>query len=141
LRLVTHNTDPVAPLRIGLHIDDWDKLPPSRRSRGRRRLCANLGMRPRYLVFLQSTVSRLAASGELPDEIPEDAHLPAMVRGYLGCHLNQLAARVRIDPGEAYVVNADDVIHDGASDSCEAPDVALHFQGYFNPAIGAARQR
>jgi len=59
---------------------------------------------------------------------------PAMlVRAYLGRTPAQLVARLRIDPGEAYIVNADDVIHDGASDITGVPDVALHFLGHFGP--------
>ena len=38
-------------------------------------------------------------------------------------HLKQLTVRLRIDPGEAYIMNADDVIHDGASDVPDVPDV------------------
>jgi hypothetical protein len=140
LRLVTHNTDPVSPLRIGLHVDNWDELPLPERSRGRRRLCANLGLKPRYLVFLQTPISALVAAGKLPVEAPKDMSAPVVVRAYLGRNLNQLAARVRIDPGEAYVVNADDVIHDGASDTPGVPDVALHFLGYFGPPDGAGQR-
>lgn len=136
LRLVTHDPDPVAPRRIGLHIDNWDALPLPERARGRRRLCANLGLRPRYLVFLQRPISALAQAGELPAELPATLTAPALARAYLGRRLDQLAARVRIDPGEAYIVNADDVFHDGASDRPGAPDLSLHFLGYFRAPDG-----
>jgi hypothetical protein len=133
LRLVTHNPDPVAPLRIGLHIDNWDELPLLERSRARRRLCINIGSGPRYLVFLPTPISALVAAGKLSGELPENMAAPAVIRAYLNRNLNQPAVRVRIDPGEAYVVNADDVIHDGASGSPDVPDAALHFLGHFRP--------
>jgi hypothetical protein len=53
---------------------------------------------------------------------------------YLSRNLRQLAARVRIDPGEAYIMNAEDIIHDGASSEFDTPDLALHFLGHFGPA-------
>jgi hypothetical protein len=131
MRLITHNMEVVPPLRIGLHVDNWDNLPPPKRGRGRRRLCVNLGLGPRYLIFLQTPLSALVNGGRLPREVPENRSPAMLVRAYLGKNLKQLAARVRIDPGEAYIMNADDVIHDGASDASNTPDVALHFLGHF----------
>jgi hypothetical protein len=134
MRLVTHNMNLAPPRRIGLHVDNWDDLPPPDRARGRRRLCVNLGLKPRYLLFLPTPLSALVASGKFPRDIPESVSPAILVRAYLGKNLKQLAARVRIDPGEAYVMNADDVIHDGASDAPGAPDIALHFLGHFGIA-------
>jgi hypothetical protein len=133
MRLVTHNMVLVPPRRIGLHVDNWDDLPLFERARGRRRLCVNIGLRPRYLIFLQMALSALVAAGKLPREIPKEVSPAMLIRAHLSGNLKQLAARVRIDPGEAYIVNADDVIHDGASDAHDAPDVALHFLGHFGP--------
>lgn len=131
MRLVTHNMELVPPRRIGFHVDNWDDLPLPERARGRRRLCVNLGLRPRYLLFLRKPLSALVAAGELPLEIPRQVSPAALIRAYLRQNLKQLAVRVGIDPGEAYIMNADDVIHDGASDAPDAPDVALHFLGHF----------
>ena len=130
-RLVTHNMDLDPPRRIGLHVDNWDDLPLGERACGRRRLCVNIGHRPRYLVFLEVPVSMLVAAGRFPLEVPEDLSPAILVRAHLGKNLKQPAVRVRIDPGEAYIMNADDVIHDGASDAGDVPDVALHFLGHF----------
>jgi hypothetical protein len=137
-RLVTHNMDLDPPRRIGLHVDNWDDLPLGERARGRRRLCVNLGRSPRYLVFLEMPVSMLVAAGRFPLEVPEDLSPAILVRVHLGKNLQQPAARVRINPGEAYIMNADDVIHDGASDVGDVPDVALHFLGHFGPDDNAA---
>ncbi len=131
MRLVTFNMELVPPRRIGLHVDNWDNLPLSERARGRRRLCVNIGARPRYLVFLQMPVSALVAAGKFPRSVPENLSPAILVRAHLGKNLKQLAVRIRIDPGEAYIMNADDVIHDGASDAADVPDVALHFLGHF----------
>jgi hypothetical protein len=133
MRLVTHNMELTPPRRIGLHVDNWDRRPLIERARGRRRLCLNIGTRPRYLIFLQTPVSELVAARKLPREIDDDISPAMLVRAYLGRTPAQLVARLRIDPGEAYIVNADDVIHDGASDITGVPDVALHFLGHFGP--------
>jgi len=133
MRLVTHNMGKVPHRRIGFHVDNWDDLPLPERARGRRRLCVNLGLRPRYLLFLRTPLSALALAGELPQKAPGVGSPAGLVRVHLRTHLKQLAVRIRIDPGEAYIVNADDVIHDGASDASDVPDVALHFLGHFGP--------
>jgi hypothetical protein len=134
MRLVTHNMELVPPRRIGFHVDNWDDLPLPERARGRRRLCVNLGLRSRYLLFLRTPLSALVTSGKLSVKIPGNASPATLVRTHLRKNLKQLAARIRINPGEAYIVNADDVIHDGASEAPDAPDVALHFLGHFGPA-------
>ena len=137
-RLVTQNMELDPPRRIGLHVDDWDGLAPIERAGGRRRLCVNIGIRrPRYLVFLEDPVSMLVAAGRFSagcsgGTCPRPS---SFLGAHLGQHLKQLAVRVRIDPGEAYIVNADDVIHDGALDpEGDVPDVALHFLGHFRVA-------
>jgi hypothetical protein len=137
MRMVTHNMALARPRRIGFHVDNWDDLPLSERTRGRRRLCVNLGQRPRYLLFLRMPLSALVAARILPNKVPGEASPATLVRAYLGQNLQQLAVRLQIDPGEAYIVNADDVIHDGASDEPGVPDVALHFLGYFGPPDNA----
>lgn len=133
MRLVTHNMKVTPPQRIGLHVDNWDDLPLTERAGGRRRLCVNLGLGPRYLIFLRMPVSALVKVGKLRKESSRDMSPAVLVRAYLRKHLKQLTVRLRIDPGEAYIMNADDVIHDGASDVPGVPDVALHFLGHFGP--------
>ncbi len=133
MQLVTHNMKVVPHLRIGLHVDDWDHLPLAERAGGRRRLCVNLGSESRYLLFLTTPLSSLVAAGQFPKQIPEDLSPAIVVRSYLASHRNQIAVRLRIDPGEAYIMNADDIIHDGASAAPNVPDIALHFLGFFGP--------
>lgn len=138
MRLVTHNMKLVPPLRIGFHVDNLDDLPLVERARARRRLCLNLGLKPRSFLFLRTPLSALEAGQKLPVDAPRDISPATLVRAYLGRNLKQLAVRVRIDPGEAYIVNAEDVIHDGASDQGELPDVGLHYLGHFG--AGESRQ-
>jgi hypothetical protein len=133
MRLVTHNMDLKPPLRIGFHVDNWDHRPLEHRAGGRRRLCVNLGLRPRYLLFLRTPLSELVAAGQIAVERAGELSPAALVRTWLRNNLSTLAVRLRIDPGEAYIVNADDVIHDGASDASAEPDIALHFLGHFGP--------
>lgn len=135
MKLVTHNLRVTPPLRIGLHVDNWDHMPLALRAAGRRRLCVNLGLGPRYLIFLRTPLSVLVGAREVPQEIPEEISPAGLLRAYLTKHLNQPAIRLRINPGEAYIMNADDVIHDGASNVPHVPDVALHFLGHFGPGL------
>ena len=131
MQLVTLNMRLTPPHRVGLHVDNWDDMPFLERARGRRRLCVNLGLGPRYLVFLTTPFSALVAAGLLPQEARQDVSPATLVRQHLLRNLKQLTVRLRIDPGEAYIMNADDIIHDGASGVVDVPDIALHFLGHF----------
>ncbi len=133
LHLVTHDMHMRPMKRIGLHVDDWDRRIACERGYGRRRLCLNLGLSSRHLIFLLCPFSYLVALGKI--KIDTENRTPASyVRGYLSSNRSQLAVRLRLDPGEAYIMNADDVIHDAASDIATTPDIALHFLGYFGAA-------
>jgi hypothetical protein len=44
--------------------------------------------------------------------------------------------RIRLDPGEAYLCNAQDTIHDGSTNDRGVPDVALLMSGGYS--LGAA---
>ena len=44
---------------------------------------------------------------------------------------NYPVARLRIDPGEAYILPTDNLIHDASTEGTRCPDITLTFLGFF----------
>jgi hypothetical protein len=123
--------------RVGLHADHWDGLPLRHRHRARNRICLNLGREPRYLLFINLPMMDLFHAAGLRD--PEDIY--ADFRGLrLGERFSQLrpeypVIRLRIDPGEAYVLPTDNLIHDGSTEGSRYTDITLTYLGQFVPHV------
>ena len=47
--------------------------------------------------------------------------------------------RLQIDPGEAYIMPADNLLHDASTERTRFPDITLTFLGYFAPSDASLR--
>lgn len=120
----------------GLHLDSWDRLPLRFRHRSRNRLCINFGREPRYSLFINLPLMTMFHHLGLRD--PEDIY--GDFRGlYLGHRFMKACSdypviRLRINPGEAYILPTDNLIHDASTEGNHFPDITLTFLGHFLPA-------
>jgi hypothetical protein len=120
---------------IGLHLDSWDKLPLRHRHRSRNRVCINLGREARYSLFVNMSLMQMFGHLGLRD--PEDVY--ADYRGlYVGRRFMETCpaypvVRLRVEPGEAYILPTDNLIHDGSTMGTSHPDVTMTFIGRFGP--------
>jgi hypothetical protein len=121
----------------GLHLDSWDRLPLRFRHRSRNRLCINFGRDPRYSLFINLPLMRMFQHLGLRD--PEDIY-----EDYRGLYLGQRfikacpgypVIRLQINPGEAYIMPTDNLIHDASTEGGRFPDITLTFLGYFLPRL------
>lgn len=109
---------------IGLHVDRWHDGPYGCRDHAQ--LAINLGVRDRFLVFLNLPVDGL--TGDHGDEtggwltIPRDF---ALRRG--GYPL----VRVRISPGEAYIAPTENLVHDVSLEGSDITDICFLLRGRF----------
>lgn len=128
----------------GLHLDSWDRLPLRFRHRSRNRLCINLGREPRYSLFINLTLMQMFHHLGLRD--PEDIY--SDFRGlYLGHRFmkdrfmkacsDYPVVRLQINPGEAYILPTDNLLHDASTEAKHFPDITLTFLGHFLPARNA----
>jgi len=117
---------------VGLHIDN---------STGRNqfvsppdtiRLCINLGREDRYFLFVNKTIDQLIAMVEAFE--PVDRHLLTdtqlinlLIRYYDGYPV----VRIRQRPFEAYLMPADNLIHDGSTVHSTSTDITMTFSGDF----------
>lgn len=114
----------------GLHIDNHQSLPLTKRGESFVLASINIGWQPRYLHFLPTPISTLlhrlelsAPRGLLPREIKDL---------YLRQYPNDPIFRVTIPPATSYLLRTQNYIHDGETLSGTMPDVVFLMMG--NPA-------
>ncbi|MFJ2670433.1 hypothetical protein [Streptomyces sp. NPDC087525] len=123
----TTTEDTATGRRIGLHVDNFDRLPYAGRHQGRRRLCLNLGPGPRYLLIGDHDIQQICRTLHTDPE----QHYPHTddIRRYVtaGHHLRCL--RIRLEPGEGYIAPTEFLPHDGSTAGIDRPSVAAFWLG------------
>jgi len=128
---------------VGMHIDNWSRLPVSQRHVAPKRICVNLGDDVRYLLFVNFPVRHLideilAALARHEGRLGGDAEqtgvrralhptsgVSALARAFLETHPMYPVLRLKVYPGEAYIAPTENMIHDGSSVGARGQDVAL----------------
>ncbi|KOV22884.1 hypothetical protein ADK60_24430 [Streptomyces sp. XY431] len=113
--------------RIGLHVDNWDRLPYSSKHTGRRRLCFNLGPGTRYLLLGNLDIRAICAALHTDAEMryPHTDDL----RAYISRGLPLRVYRFRLDPGEGYIAPTELLPHDGSTEDQPEPSTAAFWLG------------
>jgi hypothetical protein len=125
--LCTTTPNPASCLFVGVHVDNHDRLPYSRRHLARRRLCFNLGPATRYLLVGDRDI-RTIARAVRPDHRLRHPHTDDL-RAYVaqGGPLNLL--RIRLEPGEGYIAPTELLPHDGSTEGSAQPSTAAFWLG------------
>jgi hypothetical protein len=120
----------------GLHVDSWDGLPLRHRGRSRNRVCINLGRQPRYSLFINLPLMDMFHSIGLrdPEDIYEDFRGLLMGQRFMRRWPDYPAIRLQVNPGEAYILPTDNLIHDASTEGNHYPDITLTYLGLFEPA-------
>ncbi|TCR22946.1 hypothetical protein [Streptomyces sp. BK205] len=113
--------------RIGLHGDDFDRLPYPKRPYSRRRLCLSLGPGTRYLLIGDHDVQHICRA--LYRDL--DHHYPHItdVRRYVAAGHRLRCLRLRLDPGDGYIAPTELLPLDGSTLNSAAPSVAAFWLG------------
>ncbi|WP_405088150.1 hypothetical protein [Microbispora sp. NBC_01389] len=114
--------------RIGLHVDNFDRLPYPGRLRSRRRLCLNLGPGTRWLLVCDCTITGIcrALGRDQAGHLPHTDDVRAYVTG--GHPLRCL--RIRLEPGEGYIAPTEVLPHDGSTADADTWSCAAFWLGY-----------
>jgi hypothetical protein len=125
----TTTTDPAIDRRIGLHVDNFDRLAYTERTSGRRRLGINFGPGPRYLLL--ATIDILDICHTLNPEAPHRYPHTDDIRAYAqaGHHLHCL--RLRLDPGQGYIAPTELIPHDGSTWHTDQPSRIAFWLGHW----------
>jgi len=123
----TTTEDPATGRRIGLHVDNFDRLPYARRHQGRRRLCINLGPGPRYLLIGDHDIQQICRTLHT-DPHRHHPHTED-IRQYLTAGHALHCLRIRLDPGDGYIAPTEYLAHDGSTTGIDQPSVAAFWLG------------
>lgn len=127
--LRTSTIDESRDLRIGIHLDNFDKLSFTERTTGRRRLGVNFGPGPRHLLLATIDVLDvcLANDTDQPSRYPHTDD----VRRYVQDGRPLTILRIRLDPGEGYIAPTELLPHDGSTLTAAAPSRIAFWLGHW----------
>ncbi|MCF4119961.1 hypothetical protein L1785_03120 [Antribacter sp. KLBMP9083] len=112
----TTTTDWSTDRRIGVHLDNFDRLPVADRTLARRRLGINLGPGTRWLLVATTDVLDICQTlgTDDPGHYPHTDDLRRYVADGHPLRLLRLL-RIRLDPGDAYIAPTELLPHDGST--------------------------
>jgi hypothetical protein len=115
---------------VGLHVDNWTKLPIHGRYGCENRICVNIGSESRYFLFVNLTIDRMFDSMAVKCK----GHGTAVARQFFNNHPTYPVFRVRLRPGEAYIAPTELLAHDASSIEMTDNDVSIMLRGMFPTA-------
>lgn len=129
----TVSYNPETQRYTGVHVDSWDRDAMERRATSQGRMCINIGVAPRYLVFVNKSFARLSAEAQAaawPDGPPRryTQLVKDMVQDYYGHVPEAPIFRARLERGQGYICRTDNLIHDAMIDP-GGLDVSFHIRG------------
>lgn len=99
-------------LQVGLHVDIWEQLGWRHSWKGGNRISINLSQSVRYFVFVPIQACRIATVLIQNNSALSDRNFD-LATEYLRLHPRAILYRMRVNPGEAYIAPAENIIHDG----------------------------
>ncbi|WP_372407153.1 hypothetical protein [Streptomyces luteireticuli] len=135
----TTTEDPATGRRLGLHVDNWDRLPYGARGDGRRRLCLNLGPGTRYFLLGDRDIEEIY---RLVHPDPEH-HYPHTddVRRYVTQGRPLQCLRIRLEPGDGYLAPTELLPHDGSTLGGKQSSTAAFWLGRWPAGARKTRHR
>ncbi|MEV6972552.1 hypothetical protein [Kitasatospora sp. NPDC093806] len=115
--------------RIGLHVDNWDKLAFEAKHLGRRRLCVNLGPGTRYLLLGDTDIRTICRTVH-PSPGTRYPHTDDL-RAYIAGGHRMRVYRLRLEPGEGYLAPTEFLPHDGSTEGQPEPSTAAFWLGHW----------
>ena len=92
--------------RLGLHLDNWDRLPAAARHTSRNRVNLNLGPERRWFLFD-------VVAAHPPDVVPNTVSVRQLVRR---AAMRPTLVRLQVPAGWAYIAPTENLVHDASSD-------------------------
>ena len=127
--LRTSTIDESQGLRIGIHLDNFDKLSFAERTTGRRRLGVNFGLGTRHLLLAAIDVLDVCVANE-PDQPSRYPHTDDL-RRYVHDGRSLTVLRIRLDPGQGYIAPTELLPHDGSTMTATAPSRIAFWLGHW----------
>jgi hypothetical protein len=127
------------PLLLGMHTDTSCSASIKYRPFSRNRLCLNLGLYDRYLLFVNLGLKRIETLLREYQIEYEETRGTLPLLGFRTAFMSTFAdypvVRLRLRPGQGYLAPTDNVIHDGSSAGQTAFDISFQAHGHFRPIL------
>ncbi|MFF3014528.1 hypothetical protein [Streptomyces sp. NPDC057939] len=124
---------------MGLHLDNHEDHALAERHRSLLLTVTNLGTADRWVHFVNlRAVDLMRMLADTGREVPNTGH--ALKNAFVAAFPSQPVLRVRLRPGQAYLVNTQDVLHDGATNTDGDADVSFLTANRLSPALVGARR-
>lgn len=127
--LRTGTIDESQGLRIGMHLDNFDKLSFAERTTGRRRLGVNFGLGSRHLLLATIDVLDVCLAND-PDQPSRYPHTDDL-RRYVHDGRPLIVLRIRLDPGQGYIAPTELLPHDGSTQTATEPSRIAFWLGHW----------
>lgn len=115
-------------LRLGLHLDNWDRLPAAERHASRNRVNLNLGPEPRWFMFADLDV----VATHPPDVVPTTDSTRELIRRSA---TPVRVVRLRVPAGWAYIAPTENLVHDAGSEGQREGTRHTSALGRFRPQL------
>ncbi|HVV34307.1 MAG TPA: hypothetical protein VHC73_13860 [Vitreimonas sp.] len=127
--------------RVGLHLDNFDRLPFEDRHRASNRICINIGQHARALQFAPySVATMLSLLRQRAFDPQQERSWPMhggrrldLARAFLSTFPDAPVFALLLSPGEAYIAPTENIIHDGLFNAAPAVDATFTIRGHIEP--------
>jgi hypothetical protein len=119
----------------GLHIDSWDEVEVAESSGAKNRICINLGMSARGLLFVNLTLADLHQKIKRQDpnvNSIEKFSKHDLRTKFFSLYPDYPVLKVVLKPGEGYIAPTEYMIHDGTTEDSGTIDFNLVVRGFFS---------
>lgn len=114
---------------LGMHLDSYEGQLLESRHVTRNRICINLGLQSRYLLFYRTSIFEMA---QKINNTTNNQNINDIYMRYMMLNSKEPIYRIEIKPFEYYIAPTESIIHDGSNWPSTSPDINLVFRGRFN---------
>lgn len=114
---------------LGMHLDSYEGQKLNDRNKTRNRICINLGLQSRFLLFYRTPVLEMART---INNTSDNQNINEIYGNYMRTHLKEPIYRIEVKPYEYYIAPTESIIHDGSNWPSSSPDINLVFRGRFS---------
>jgi hypothetical protein len=113
---------------LGMHLDSYEGQKLNDRNKTRNRICINLGLNSRFLLFYRTPIIEMA---QQINNTSDNQNINEIYEKYMGLNIKEPIYRIEVKPFEYYIAPTEAIIHDGSNLPSSSPDINLVFRGRF----------
>jgi len=113
---------------LGMHLDSYERQMLNDRNKSRNRICINLGVQSRFLLFYRTPIMEMAKQIK---STSDNQNINEIYAKYMSLNIKEPIYRIEVKPFEFYIAPTESIIHDGSNWPSSSPDINLVFRGRF----------